>query len=54
MTTLGEAIRVVGNRVLEVIEKTIVKQKLNSIQAEGKKMPPAFFKPKSNKNEMEV
>ena len=54
MITLGEAVRVVGNRVLEVIEKTIVEQKLNSIQAEGPKMPPAFFKPKSNKNEMEV
>lgn len=57
MNTLGEAIRSVGNQVLDVIEKTISKQtaqKNNVSQAEGKQLPSAFLKPKTNKKEMEV
>ena len=55
MTTLGEAIRAVGNQVLDVIEKAISeKAKNNSIVAEGKQLPSAFLKPKTNKKEMEV
>ena len=57
MTTLGEAIRAVGNQVLDVIERTVIEQtaqKNNVIQAEGKQLPSAFLKPKTNKIEMEV
>lgn len=55
MTTLGEAIRAVGNRVLDVIEKAISeKTKNNAIVAEGERPPSAFSKPKVNKKEMEV
>ena len=54
MTTLGEAIRSVGNQVLDVIEKEISKEsRSNSIVAEGEQIPSAFLKPK-NKKEMEV
>lgn len=55
MAALGEAIRAVGDQVLDVIAKTITeKTKENSIVAEGEKSPSAFLKPKSNKKEMEV
>ena len=57
MATLGEAIRAVGNQVLDVIESTVIEQaaqKNNVIQAEGKQLPSAFLKPKTNKIEMEV
>lgn len=57
MTTLGEAIRTVGNQVLDVVEKTIAEhtvQRNNVIQAEGNQLPSAFLKPKTNKIEMEV
>ena len=57
MTTLGEAIRTVGNQVLDVVEKTIAEhtaQRNNVIQAEGKQLPSAFLKPKTYKKEMEV
>ena len=54
MTTLGEAIRAVGNQVLDVIEKAISeKAKNNSIVAEGEQLPSAFLKSKPKK-EMEV
>lgn len=57
MTTLGEAIRTVGNQVLDVVEKTIAEhtvQRNNVIQAEGNQLPSAFLKPKTYKKEMEV
>ena len=57
MATLGEAVRVVGNRVLDVIEKAITErtvQRNNSILAEGEQSPSAFSKPKSHKKETEV
>ena len=55
MATLGEAVRSVGNRVLDVIEKAITeKVRNNLIVAEGEKSPSAFLKPKSTKKEMEV
>ena len=57
MTTLGEAIRTVGNQVLDVVEKTIAEhtvQMNNVIQAEGNQLPSAFLKHKTYKKEMEV
>lgn len=55
MATLGEAVRSVGNQVLDVIEKAVTeKVRNNSIVAEGEKSPSAFLKPKSTKKEMEV
>lgn len=57
MEALGEAVRVVGNQVLEVIERTIVEKsthKHNSLLAEGAKSPSAYFQPKLFKKEMEV
>ena len=56
METLGEAIRSVGNQVLDVIEKTVTErsaQRDNSILAEGEHSPSAILKPKIKK-EMEV
>lgn len=56
METLGEAIRSVGNQVLDVIEKTVIErsaQRDNSILAEGEHPPSAILKPKIKK-EMEV
>ena len=55
MATLAEAIRAVGDQVLDVIGKTITEQtRVNSIVAEGAQVPSAFLKPKSIKKEMEV
>lgn len=57
MEALGEAVRVVGNQVLEVIERTVVEKsthKHNPLLAEGTKSPSAFFQPKLFKKEMEV
>ena len=55
MVALGEAVRVVGDQVLDVIANTITeKAKEKSIVAEGEKSPSAFLKPKSNTKEMEV
>ena len=55
MAALGEAVRAVGDQVLDVIEKTITERaRNNSIVAEGEQTPSAFLKPKSNKREMEV
>ena len=57
MTTLGEAIRTVGNQVLDVVEKTIAEhtvQRNNVIQSEVNQLPYAFLKPKTYKKEMEV
>lgn len=56
METLGEAIRSVGNQVLDVVEKNIIEkteQRRNSILAEGEQSPSAILNPK-NKKEMEV
>ena len=55
MNVLGEAIRSVGNQVLDVIGKTITDktaERNSSIQAKGEKSPFAFLKPKTKK-EME-
>ena len=55
MATLAEAIRAVGDQVLDVIGKTITEQtRVNSIVAEGAQVPSAFLKPKPIKKEMEV
>lgn len=55
MATLGEAVRSVGDLVLDVIGKTIAeKTRSKTIVAEGEKSPSAFLRPKSSKKEMEV